>query len=157
MFDNIKSMFEMPSQIGFGTLSFNSFFYILESVGLFEDTKIYNLSSNRVLDYRNNSWIDIGSLDENLPYRSFLYSKELGKLYFYYGSNNYIQIICNNSSSLISTQSVNTLSYKSLDMYPIGSVYTSTINTAPKELFGGEWKTIDNNNNTAIYMWERIS
>lgn len=157
MFDNIKSMFEMPSQIGFGTLSFNSFFYILESVGLFGDTKIYNLSSNRVLDYRNNSWIDIGSLDENLPYRSFLYSKELGKLYFYYGPNNYIQIICNNSSSLISTQSVNTLSYKSLDMYPIGSVYTSTINTAPKELFGGEWETIDNNNNTAIYMWERIS
>ena len=52
---------------------------------------------------------------------------------------------------------VNTLSYKSLDMYPIGSVYTLTINTDPKELFGGEWKTIDNNNNTVIYMWERIS
>ena len=32
-----------------------------------------------------------------------------------------------------------------------------TINTDPKELFGGEWKTIDNNNNTVIYMWECIS
>lgn len=77
-------------------------------------------------------------------------------LYFYYGPNDYVQIICNNTTS-IATQSVNTLSYKSLDMYPIGSVYTSTINIDPKELFGGEWKTIDNNNNTVIYMWECIS
>lgn len=103
-------------------------------------------------DYKNNTWIESGTIDNNLPYRSFLYNKELGKLYFYYGPNSYIQIICNNSSSLISTQSVNTLSYKSLDMYPIGSVYILTINTDPKELFGGEWKTIDNNNNTVIYM-----
>lgn len=156
MYDNIKAMFESPCQIGFGTYSFDSYFVILESVGLFEDNKIYNLATNKLYDYKDNSWIELGKVSDNIPYRSFLYSKELGKLYFYYGPNDYVQIICNNTTS-IATKSVNTLSYKSLDMYPIGSVYTSTINTDPKELFGGEWKTIDNNNNTAIYMWERIS
>lgn len=106
-------------------------------------------------DYKNNTWIETGTIDNNLPYRSFLYNKELGIIFLLW-SKRYVQIICNNTTS-IATQSVNTLSYKSLDMYPIGSVYTSTINIDPKELFGGEWKTIDNNNNTVIYMWECIS
>lgn len=102
-------------------------------------------------DYKNNTWIETGTIDNNLPYRSFLYNKDLGKLYFYYGPNDYVQILCNNNLSLSSRS----LSYN-LNMYPIGAIYTSTINTNPRELFGGEWKSINATiNNT--YVWERIS
>ena len=155
MYNNIRKMLDL-GHFGFGVRSNIATFTILEQRGLFDDNTVYNLATNKMYDYKNNTWIESGTIDNNLPYRSFLYNKELGKLYFYYGPNDYVQIVYNNTTS-ITTQSVNTLSYKSLDMYPIGSVYTSTINTDPKELFGGEWKTIDNNNNTVIYMWERIS
>mgnify|MGYP006950971386 CR=1 FL=1 len=32
-------------------------------------------------DYKNNTWIETSTIDNNLPYRSFLYNKELGIIF----------------------------------------------------------------------------
>ena len=42
-----------------------------------------------------------------------------------------------------------------LNLYPVGAIYMSAVNTSPAQLFGGTWEQLDTVDN--IYAWKRLS
>lgn len=42
-------------------------------------------------------------------------------------------------------------------LYPINSVYMSSIDANPSSMFGGEWQLLGTLSNPAVFLWVRIS
>ncbi|WP_302047715.1 hypothetical protein [Megamonas funiformis] len=108
-YNNIKKMLSNAGHIGFGVRSNQADFTIVEQNNLFDNNKIYDLTSNRIYEYIDGAWTETTAIpDTEIPVQCFLYNQELGKLYFYFSSSNYIEIYNNNTNSAIGS---NTLDY----------------------------------------------
>lgn len=77
---------------------------------------------------------DNNSIDDNQEWMRYVYNVKSVQ-YTIYGQSNSINSIIN-------------------ICYPVGSVYTSTNNTNPIFIFGGEWESITSETNN--YRWKRI-
>lgn len=86
MFNNLSSMLNYPSSVGFGARSLACTFTVLSQNGIWNLDYVYSLYDNLVYHYNTYSaaWETLGTLSTFLPSRILLYSSTFNSLYFYY-------------------------------------------------------------------------
>lgn len=100
MWNNIQTMMSSEgAQFGVATYSQNQTFTVVSSTGLFTDNKIYNIATNTVYDYIDGTYTSIGTIEDKVVHRSFLYNNDLGKLYFYVQAGEWYKIATGEGSS----------------------------------------------------------
>lgn len=89
MYNNIKEMTTKPNHIGFGARSGQPKFTIVDQSGIFDDTDIYALHTNKqyYFNYYTNKWSEKQNLQDNPQFNKgeiFLYNKTSYNFYFWY-------------------------------------------------------------------------
>ena len=93
-YKRIGKMFD-KSKIGFGTISWNCKFKVLQSniSELIGNSLIYNLTNDNIEKYKNNNWIlSTDKVSTVVPYRVLLYNSFTSKLFYYYYKHKYVYI-----------------------------------------------------------------
>ena len=82
------------SKIGFGTISWNCKFKVLNSnvADLVGGSLIYDLQGDTIQKYDNGWVVDTTKPSDKIPERTFLYNEFTNKFYFYYYKQNFVQI-----------------------------------------------------------------
>ena len=92
IYDNIKRMLDSP-RLGFIARANKTKFYIQSQYQIIEcDDMIVSLHEDKVYQYKNNQWVNVGPLKDFLIPRTFLYNDSTKKMYFYYDEDCYRRI-----------------------------------------------------------------
>lgn len=81
---NVKAMLENPSNFGFAVSSQSSYFELVSTKGIFDNTDIYYLPNNEIYKYSTSQkkWISSGKISDVID-GMFVFNKQYKKLYYY--------------------------------------------------------------------------
>ena len=94
MYNTIKNLLSNKNKIGFGTFSNCGAFMIADQKYIFEDNKIYDLTTDSIYEYdkTTGTWVLKGTISQTLPNRILLYNPRSCKLYYYYYKHKYTEL-----------------------------------------------------------------
>lgn len=81
IWENINTMLNNPSKIGFGMCSQPGYFILEETKGIFDNSDIWDIQNDTVYSYTT-KWEPISSISEKIN-SSFIYSKDHKKLFYF--------------------------------------------------------------------------
>ena len=81
---NVKAMLENPSNFGFAVSSQSSYFELVSTKGIFDNTDIYYMPNNEIYKYSTSQkkWISSDKISDVID-GMFVFNKQTKKLYFY--------------------------------------------------------------------------
>ena len=81
---NVKAMLENPSTFGFAVSSQSSYFELVSTKGIFDNTDIYYLPNDEIYKYSTSQkkWISSAKISDVID-GMFVFNKQYKKLYYY--------------------------------------------------------------------------